>query len=142
MACGTSNGSWTGASGANQTPSGKPRATSAAALTANRVLPTPPLPVSVSRRVVVSSRLTSCSSWRRPTKLVGSTGSFGVRALAAGVFTTDHPTPRLSRLGSGRLERGLDAQERGQGRLVHRLDEFQADAGEEREQAPLTRHEG
>ena len=54
--------------------SGNPRDTSAAARSASRVLPAPPLPVRVSNRVEPSSRLTSRSSPRRPTKLVSSAG--------------------------------------------------------------------
>jgi hypothetical protein len=41
-----------------------------------RVLPTPPAPVSVTRRERASSRLTSATSPRRPTQLVRSAGRF------------------------------------------------------------------
>ena len=70
----TSSGSWIGASWTSQAPSGNPRDISVAARSASRVLPTPPLPVRVSNRVVVSRCLTSRSSGRRPTKLVRSAG--------------------------------------------------------------------
>jgi hypothetical protein len=76
----TSRGSSTEASATSQTPPGKPRASSAAARNASLVLPAPPLPVRVSSRVRVSRRLTSLSSFRRPTKLVRSAGRlFGLR---------------------------------------------------------------
>src|SRR3989442_5699340 len=78
-----------------------PRAISAAALSANRVLPTPPLPVRVSNRVVARSLLSSRSSSRRPTKLVSSTGKFDGRALAVLV-----PTARQTTLPSIRSDLG------------------------------------
>src|SRR5215469_3361682 len=63
--------SWT-----SHTPSRNARASPAAARSASRVLPTPPAPVSVTSRESASSRLTSASSPRRPTKLVTSAGRF------------------------------------------------------------------
>ena len=83
-------------------PSGKPRATSAAALTAQPRLADPPLPDERRAGVVVdSSRCTSCSSWRRPTKLVGSApGRLWVRAFAAErVFTRPPPYTPAERPG-------------------------------------------
>src|SRR5215472_2331538 len=108
----TSFGSSMEARDTSQTPSGKPRAISAAARKASRVLPAPPLPVSVNSRVVVRRRLTSLSSLRRPTKLVSSAGRLlgrdltGMPAISAG----DYTSARLGALallivGSGRWPR-------------------------------------
>ena len=134
MACGTSSGSWTGASGANQTPSGKPRATSAAALTANLGLADP---ATARQRQQARGRqqpLDFMQLVAPPDEAGRLDGSFGVRALAAAVFTEDHPTPRscpCRRAGRTRAR----CSGTGRGRLVHRSDELQADAGEQREQA-------
>jgi hypothetical protein len=70
-----------GASSTNQTPSGYKRLLSRPARRATLVLPTPPVPVSVSRRVEDIARLMSESPWRRPTKLVSSTGKLPARAV-------------------------------------------------------------
>jgi hypothetical protein len=69
-------GSRTAASGTNQTPSRKSAATSSATRTASRVLPTPPGPVSVTRRTPRrrSRSATAATSRTRPTKLVSGTG--------------------------------------------------------------------
>jgi hypothetical protein len=61
--------SWT-----SHTPSRNARREPAATRNASLVLPTPPTPVSVTRRHPDSSRLTSATSSRRPTKLVSSAG--------------------------------------------------------------------
>ena len=55
--CGTRPGSESGASSTNQTPSGNCSSESAATLQAERVLPQPPEPVSVSRRACEQQRL-------------------------------------------------------------------------------------
>ena len=55
-----------------RTPSAKTRRSSPATRTATRVLPVPPAPVSVTRRLPESSRLTCATSRWRPTKLVNS----------------------------------------------------------------------
>ncbi|MFC7616788.1 hypothetical protein ACFQV2_28380 [Actinokineospora soli] len=52
---------------ANTTPSGKARPVSRATRTASRVLPTPPGPVSVTRRADPRARRTSAASRTRPT---------------------------------------------------------------------------
>jgi hypothetical protein len=76
---GTSPGSLTGASGTKYTPSGKSPATSAARRMQRRVLPLPPVLVSVRRRLLPRSRLASASSCSLPTKLVSGRGRlFGV----------------------------------------------------------------
>jgi hypothetical protein len=80
-----------GASDTSQTPSWNARTIPAAALRANRVLPAPPLPVSVSSRVVVRRRLISLSFSRRPTKLVSSAGRLCRRGLAlAAIAAADY----------------------------------------------------
>ena len=71
-----SSRSWS--SRTSHTPSRNARRSPAAARSASRVLPTPPTPVSVTSRDPASSRLTSASSPRRPTKLVSSAGRFPV----------------------------------------------------------------
>jgi hypothetical protein len=92
-ACTTSWGSSIDARETSQTPAGKLRTSSAAARRASRVLPAPPLPVSVSSRVWLSKRLTSLSSRRRPTKLVSSAGRLlgrdmtGAPAISAADYT-------------------------------------------------------
>ena len=69
MALGTSAGSPIGESPTHAAPAGYvPRAAWAAAML-SRVLPVPPGPVRVSRRVVARSRLTSATSRARPMKL-------------------------------------------------------------------------
>src|SRR5215831_4623644 len=70
----TRSGSSMGASAAMHAPSLKLRAISAAARIARRVLPAPPLPVRVKRRVEARCVLTSASSRRRPTNEVSSAG--------------------------------------------------------------------
>jgi hypothetical protein len=67
-------GSVSGASSTSHTPSGRPPTRPAAACSANRVLPQPPEPVSVTRRCPASRPATLASSSRRPTKLVSCTG--------------------------------------------------------------------
>ena len=78
-ACGTSAGSVKDASSTHQTPSSKSDSSPAAASSASRVLPAPPEPVSVSRRVSPSSRLTSAISRSRPMKLVSWSGRLSAR---------------------------------------------------------------
>jgi hypothetical protein len=65
-------GSVTAASSKNQTPLGNSSARSAATSTARRVLPTPPAPVSVTRRCARSAASISAISDSRPTKLVAA----------------------------------------------------------------------
>ena len=89
---GTSCGSLSEASSTNHTPSGKVRRTSAAIRSASLVLPTPPTPVRVRTRLLARSLRVSCSSWRRPTKLVSSAGS-APRPAPAG-FALAIRTPR------------------------------------------------
>ena len=66
----TRAGSVTGPRSTHQTPSGQWSASSAAACAASRVLPAPPIPVSVTRRSPRASRSTVASSSALPTKLV------------------------------------------------------------------------
>ena len=73
---GTSEGSDKGARSTNHTPSGKVSTISAATWIASRVLPVPPVPVSVSRRDRSSSCLTRDISAVRPIKGVSCTGRF------------------------------------------------------------------
>ena len=73
-AWGARAGSARGASSTSHTPSGYAGSTSAAARRARRVLPTPPAPVSVTRRWAPSSAATAASSRSRPTKLVSCRG--------------------------------------------------------------------
>src|SRR5947199_143741 len=60
---------------------------------ASRVLPVPPGPVSVSRRLCPSSAVISASSCSRPMKLVG-----GVPAHATGETAAVHPDANAGRL--------------------------------------------
>ena len=71
----TSSGSCSSVRSTNQLPSGNSRRTSVATRAANRVLPTPPIPVKVTSRERDRSRLTSRPSRRRPTKLLRSPGT-------------------------------------------------------------------
>ena len=70
----SSEGSDSSPSSTSQTPSGKLPRTFSAARNANLVFPTPPIPVSVTRRAVRSNLRVSASSLRRPTKVVSSIG--------------------------------------------------------------------
>ena len=70
----TRPGSRTGSSGHEPVPSAYSWATLAASCSDRRVLPVPPGPVSVSRRVVASSSAPPASSASRPTKLVSCVG--------------------------------------------------------------------
>src|SRR5215472_5513398 len=147
-ACVTSSGSRIEASETSQVPSGNPRDISAAARSASRVLPAPPVPVRVSSRVVVSRRFTSRSSCRRPTKLVSSGGRLdapGPRAppLISGPEYALRVRPRRElRLGqAGQLDGRLDAGERDERGLVNRPDGFRGFGHEQRQQALLARHE-
>ena len=65
--CGTSFGSASGASSASQPPSGNSPSTVRASCRTRRVLPTPPLPYSVSRRACDRRCNSSSSSLVRPT---------------------------------------------------------------------------
>ena len=73
-AWGTCAASATGASSTSQAPSAKSPKLSAAICSARRVLPLPPGPVSVSKRVLRSRCFTSAICWARPIKLVSCTG--------------------------------------------------------------------
>ena len=70
----TSAPSSSAASDANHTPSVNSDAESAATCSASRDLPTPPGPVSVTSRSLVTSPASSFTSSVRPTKLVRCTG--------------------------------------------------------------------
>ena len=70
----TAVGSGTGASSHQKTPSMNRLAVSPAALSARRVFPTPPTPVSVSRRACARALTTASMSAVRPKKLVTSAG--------------------------------------------------------------------
>jgi len=74
IAASTSSGSRTVASGTKTTPSVKPAPIAMAACSASRVLPTPPVPVSVSRRVPVRSRYAPMRSTSRPRSTIGVSG--------------------------------------------------------------------
>src|SRR5215472_7766585 len=144
----TSNGSWIDASWTSQAPSGNPRDISAAARSASRVFPAPPLPVRVSSRVVVSRRLTSRSSGRRPTKLVRSVGRLEpLRSRASSPISAPGYAARLRRRSELRLGRagqfngGLDAGERDQRSLIDRPDRFEAVRQEQREKTLLAGQE-
>src|SRR5215208_2456292 len=74
-ACGTRSGSESGASSTHHTPSSKQSTISVASTRAKRVLPEPPAPVRVSRRVLsANTPLSSAISRSRPTKLVSCRG--------------------------------------------------------------------
>src|SRR6266581_6038768 len=68
----------------NQAPSRTVLLRSAAARRARRVLPTPPGPTKVTRRVLANTAFTSVSNRRRPTKLVDSAGSLPMPDRLAG----------------------------------------------------------
>src|SRR3954470_8561242 len=87
-ACATRAGSCTFPSSTNQTPPAYRRRSSVATRRASRVFPTPPTPVSVTRRTVDSSRVSSATSASRPTKLVRSTGRFPVSTAGGPPITT------------------------------------------------------
>ena len=74
IAWGTGAPSERGASSTSHTPPGYAPTRLRATSKASRVLPEPPVPVRVSRRVMASSRVTSSSSRFRPTKLVLGAG--------------------------------------------------------------------
>jgi hypothetical protein len=90
MACSRDSGSAWPASSTNEMPSVKARRISCAARMATRVLPTPAMPVMVTRRLRWSIRRTSATSWRRPTKLVSAVGGVArhgmVQSLVSGWF--------------------------------------------------------
>src|SRR5829696_3047210 len=65
----TRAGSPSDSSGTRYTPSGYRSAIALATYRANHVLPAPPAPVMVSKRVASSSRCTSASSRRQPTNV-------------------------------------------------------------------------
>ena len=71
----TRSGSLTGARSANAVPSGNRPASSAAACSATRVLPVPPVPVSVTSRHPGTTAVTAATSAARPTSGVSGTGS-------------------------------------------------------------------
>src|SRR5499427_4559498 len=147
-ACVTSSGSRIEARETSQAPSGKPRDISAAARSASRVFPAPPLPVRVSSLVVVSRRLTSRSSCRRPTKLVSSAGKFDGRGPRAASPISGHgyaamalPRRQLRLSQSGQFDGGFDAGEGDERRLVHRPDRVEAVGQEQRQEALLAGEE-
>jgi hypothetical protein len=76
--CATSDGSASGSCSAvrstSHAPSGKRSSESAARRTASLVLPIPPAPVSVSKRVVGKSCSSWLRSWARPTNALSSVG--------------------------------------------------------------------
>jgi hypothetical protein len=72
--CGTSDGSASGPNSTSHTPSELSSTTVRATSSASRVLPQPPTPVSVSRRVPASLRLISTVASSRPTRLVVGDG--------------------------------------------------------------------
>ncbi len=74
VVCGTSRGSRIGASSTNHTPSANWSNISLATWIERRVLPVPPGPISVSKRVFSKSLFASVSSFSRPTKLVNWMG--------------------------------------------------------------------
>ena len=86
---GTSDGSVSGASSTHQMPSLKESIKSVAAWIAKRVLPLPPAPVSVTRRVFDNNCLICDSSRVRPTKLEIGIGRFVTCAANEGISETD-----------------------------------------------------
>ena len=70
----TRSPSWSGARSTNQTPSAKASSCWRASSCASRVLPQPPIPLSVIRRDVASSRAQSASAASRPMKRVRGCG--------------------------------------------------------------------
>jgi hypothetical protein len=78
-AWGTREESASDASSTSHTPSSNTSTSSPAATTASLVLPHPPGPVSVSKRLFSSNRSTSASSFSRPTKLESSSGKLSDR---------------------------------------------------------------
>ena len=74
IAWGTRVSSWSDARFTSHTPSGNAPASSAARRSARRVLPVPPVPVSVTSRLAPSSLRTASSSPSRPTNEVRSSG--------------------------------------------------------------------
>src|SRR5262252_5863490 len=147
-ACVTSSGSRIEARETSQVPSGNPRDISAAARSASRVFPAPPVPVRVSSRVVVSRCLTSRSSCRRPTKLVSSADRLDAPGpRTPPLISRSEYAPRVQprrelRLGpAGQLDGRLDAGERDERGLVCRTDGFHGSGHEQRQQALLARQE-
>ena len=84
-ASGTAAGSPTAANSITHTPSGKSFAERAATSSARRVLPTPPTPVSVSKRCALSAAFSWSSSACRPMKLVVC--GFRLPGVASTVFS-------------------------------------------------------
>ena len=97
IACGSSSGSATAASGTKRAPSANSPATARATSSASRVLPVPPAPVSVSRRTPgrTTSARTCSSSRRRPTNDVSDAGQLGPaavpREIERGIVREDPP---------------------------------------------------
>ena len=83
----------------SHTPSPNTRRASVAARSASRVLPTPPIPVNVTRRDADSKLFISDNSVRRPTKLVNSSGRLPIRGRAPAAITRASGRPAS---GSGR----------------------------------------
>ena len=76
-------GSVTGTRSTNQAPSANSSITSAATLSASRVLPTPPGPTAVTRRCATSASASAARSTTRPTNGVSAEGSRAATALGA-----------------------------------------------------------
>jgi len=109
-ACGTRSGSESEANSTSHSPSSNPSTRSLATSSASRVLPQPPGPVSVSKRVAASSFLTSVISCSRPTKLVSWSGRLlegrcEVRTRGAGTRGSGS-SPRSTRSRALSEERG------------------------------------
>jgi hypothetical protein len=76
-------------SSTSHTPSSNPSTTSLAAAKASLVLPHPPGPVSVSKRLSSSNHFTSAISFSLPTKLLSSSGRlWGGRSGVRGALST------------------------------------------------------
>ena len=94
--CNTSAGSLRDANETNHTPSWKPSMTSEAAWHASLVLPQPPAPVKVSRRVSLSSPNISTISLDRPTNEDSSLGKLLGGDLRCKCGDLKASAPRLS----------------------------------------------
>src|SRR4051794_2171825 len=113
----------------NHTPSEKARRTSAATLSASRVLPTPPVPTRVTRRDWPKACFTAAFSLLRPTKLVSAAGRLSAASLATGLIlrwtrpcsrgASSPARPFLTHKGGERQKtaRGADESARSEGAL-------------------------
>ena len=91
--CAIASASLAAASSQNHAPSGKRGSTSAATWTASRVFPTPPTPVSVTRRVASNALAIALSSCSRPTNDVSWSGRLPGNASSDRSGGNSRPSP-------------------------------------------------